>query len=148
VTAAGYAAGVMPNPTYEEVCFGMTGHNEAVLAVFDPAKISYEALLTTFWESHDPTHGMRQGNAIGTQHRSGIYVFDEDQRKAAEVPKIAYGQALASRGLGPITTEILDAGPFYFAEDYHQQYPARNPNGYCGLGSNGVSCQIGTGVAG
>jgi peptide-methionine (S)-S-oxide reductase len=148
VTAAGYAAGVTPNPTYEEVSSAMTGHNEAVLVVFDPAKVSYEALLKTFWESHDPTHGMRQGNDIGTQYRSGIYVFDKDQRTAAEASKLAYGKALAGRGLGPITTEILDAGPFYFAEDYHQQYLAKNPNGYCGLGGTGVSCQVGTGVAG
>jgi len=146
ITAAGYAAGVTPNPTYEEVCSGLTGHNEVVLVVFDPQKISYGALLRTFWESHNPTQGMRQGNDIGTQYRSGIYVFDEDQRRAAEASKAAYGQALASRGYGPITTEILDAGPFYFAEDYHQQYLAKNPGGYCGLGGTGVSCQIGTGV--
>jgi peptide-methionine (S)-S-oxide reductase len=147
VTAAGYAAGVTPNPTYEEVCSGLTGHNEVVLVVFDPKVLPYEALLKTFWENHDPTQGMRQGNDVGTQYRSGIYVFSEAQRIAAEASKAAYGQALAGRGYGPVTTEILDAGPFYFAEDYHQQYLAKNPNGYCGLGGTGVSCQIGTGVA-
>ena len=147
VTAVGYAAGITPNPTYEEVCSGMTGQNEVVLVVFDPKKISYEDLLKTFWENHDPTQGMRQGNDVGTQYRSGIYVFDEAQRKAAEASKAAYGQALSERGYGPVTTEILDAGPFYFAEDYHQQYLAKNPNGYCGLGGTGVSCQIGTGIA-
>jgi peptide-methionine (S)-S-oxide reductase len=147
VTAAGYAAGVTPNPTYEEVCSGLTGHNEVVLVVFDPKVLPYEALLKTFWENHDPTQGMRQGNDVGTQYRSGIYVFSEAQRMAAEASKAAYGQALAGRGYGPVTTEILDAGPFYFAEDYHQQYLAKNPNGYCGLGGTGVSCQIGTGVA-
>jgi peptide-methionine (S)-S-oxide reductase len=146
ITAAGYAAGVTPNPTYEEVCTGQTGHNEVVLVVFDPRKISYEALLKTFWESHDPTQGMRQGNDVGTQYRSGIYVFDENQRRAAEESRRAYAEALAGRGYGAITTEILDAGPFYFAEDYHQQYLAKNPNGYCGLGGTGVACQIGTGV--
>ena len=147
VTAAGYSGGVTPNPTYEEVCSGLTGHNEVVLVVFDPAKISYEALLRTFWESHDPTQGMRQGNDAGTQYRSGIYVFDEAQRKAAEASKKAYAEALSKRGYGSITTEILDAGPFYFAEDYHQQYLARNPNGYCGLGGTGVACQVGTGAS-
>jgi peptide-methionine (S)-S-oxide reductase len=147
VTAVGYAAGTTPNPTYEEVCSGMTGQNEVVLVVFDPKKISYEDLLKTFWENHDPTQGMRQGNDVGTQYRSGIYVFDEAQRKAAEASKAAYGQALSERGYGPVTTEIHDAGPFYFAEDYHQQYLAKNPNGYCGLGGTGVSCQIGTGIA-
>ncbi|WP_445502179.1 peptide-methionine (S)-S-oxide reductase MsrA [Microvirga sp. G4-2] len=147
VTAAGYSAGMTPNPTYEEVCSGMTGHNEVVLVVFDPKVTSYEALLKTFWENHDPTQGMRQGNDVGTQYRSGIYVFNEAQRKAAEASKAAYAQALAERGYGAITTEILDAGPFYFAEDYHQQYLAKNPNGYCGLGGTGVSCQIGTGIA-
>ena len=147
ITAAGYAAGVTPNPTYEEVCSGLTGHNEVVLVVFDPKVISFEALLKTFWENHDPTQGMRQGNDTGTQYRSGIYVFNEEQRKAAEASKAAYAEALASRGYGPITTEILDAGPFYFAEDYHQQYLAKNPNGYCGLGGTGVSCAIGVGVA-
>ena len=147
VTAVGYAAGHTPNPTYEEVCSGRTGHNEVVLVVFDPAKVSYERLLKTFWESHDPTQGMRQGNDVGTQYRSGIYVFDEDQRKAAEASKAMYARALADKRYGPITTEILDAPDFYFAEDYHQQYLAKNPSGYCGLGGTGVSCPIGTGVA-
>jgi peptide-methionine (S)-S-oxide reductase len=147
ITAAGYAGGTTPNPTYEETCSGRTGHNEVVLVVFDPKKISYEALLKTFWENHDPTQGMRQGNDVGTQYRSGIYVFDEAQKRAAEASKAEYGRALAARGYGPVTTEIVDAGPFYFAEDYHQQYLAKNPGGYCGLGGTGVSCAIGTGVA-
>ena len=147
VTAVGYAGGLTPNPTYEEVCSGLTGHNEVVLVVFDPKRVSYEELLKTFWESHDPTQGMRQGNDTGTQYRSGIYVFDEEQRRAAELSKAEYGRALAARGYGPITTEIVEAGPFYFAEDYHQQYLAKNPAGYCGLGGTGVACQIGTGVA-
>jgi peptide-methionine (S)-S-oxide reductase len=147
ITAAGYTGGLTPNPTYEEVCSGLTGHNEVVLVVFDPRRISYEALLKAFWESHDPTQGMRQGNDVGTQYRSGIYVLDEDQRVAAEATKRAYGEALAQRGYGTVTTEILEAGPFYFAEDYHQQYLAKNPNGYCGLGGTGVSCAIGTGIA-
>jgi peptide-methionine (S)-S-oxide reductase len=147
ITAAGYAAGITPNPTYEEVCSGLTGHNEVVLVVFDPAVLSYETLLRTFWENHDPTQGMRQGNDVGTQYRSGIYVFDAEQRAAAEASREAYARALAGRGYGPVTTEILDAGPFYFAEDYHQQYLAKNPNGYCGLGGTGVSCPIGTGIA-
>ncbi len=147
VTAVGYAAGPTPNPTYEEVCSGRTGHNEVVLVVFDPKKISYETLLKTFWESHNPTQGMGQGNDIGTQYRSGIYVFDEAQRKAAEESKAMYAKALADKRYGAITTEILDAPEFFFAEDYHQQYLAKNPSGYCGLGGTGVSCQIGTGVA-
>ncbi len=147
VTAVGYAGGATPNPTYEEVCSGRTGHNEVVLVVFDPKSIAYEELLRTFWESHDPTQGMRQGNDVGTQYRSGIYVFDEAQRRAAEASKAAYGRALAGRGYSAITTEIADAGPFYFAEDYHQQYLAKNPMGYCGLGGTGVACQIGTSVA-
>jgi peptide-methionine (S)-S-oxide reductase len=147
VTAVGYAGGATPNPTYEEVCSGRTGHNEVVLVVFDPKRIAYEDLLRTFWESHDPTQGMRQGNDIGTQYRSGIYVFDEAQRRAAEASKAAYGQALAGRGYGAVTTEVADAGPFYFAEDYHQQYLAKNPMGYCGLGGTGVACQIGTSIA-
>jgi peptide-methionine (S)-S-oxide reductase len=147
VTAAGYAGGLTPNPTYEEVCSGRTGHNEVVLVVYDPKKISYDRLLKTFWESHDPTQGMRQGNDVGTQYRSGIYVFSPEQRAAAEASKAAYGKALASERMGPITTEIVDAPPFYFAEDYHQQYLAKNPHGYCGLGGTGVSCPIGTGVA-
>jgi peptide-methionine (S)-S-oxide reductase len=147
ITAVGYAAGPTPNPTYEEVCSGRTGHNEVVLVVFDPKKISYEQLLKTFWESHDPTQGMRQGNDAGTQYRSGIYVFSEAQRGAAEASKAAFGQELAKRRYGAITTEILDAPPFYFAEDYHQQYLAKNPAGYCGLGGTGVSCPVGVGVA-
>lgn len=146
VTAVGYAAGLTPNPTYEEVCSGRTGHNEVVLVVYDPKKVSYETLLKTFWENHDPTQGMRQGNDIGTQYRSGIYVTSESQRKAAEASRAAYEAALAKQGYGAITTEILDAPAFYFAEDYHQQYLAKNPNGYCGLGGTGVACQIGTGV--
>ena len=146
VTAVGYAGGLTPNPTYEEVCSGRTGHNEVVLVVYDPKKLSYEKLLQTFWESHDPTQGMRQGNDVGTQYRSGIYVTSPAQRAAAEASKTAYQKALAARGLGAITTEILDAPEFYFAEDYHQQYLAKNPAGYCGLGGTGVSCPIGTGV--
>jgi peptide-methionine (S)-S-oxide reductase len=147
VTAAGYAAGHTPNPTYEEVCSGRTGHNEVVLVVFDPTKISYARLLKTFWENHDPTQGMRQGNDVGTQYRSGIYAFGAAQRQAAEASKESYAQALAARRFGPVTTEIIDAPDFYFAEDYHQQYLAKNPMGYCGLGGTGVACQIGTGVA-
>jgi peptide-methionine (S)-S-oxide reductase len=147
VTAVGYAGGLTPNPTYEEVCSGLTGHNEVVLVVFDPARLSYEGLLKTFWESHDPTQGMRQGNDVGTQYRSGIYTFDAGQKQAAERSKAAYQEALAAQGYGPITTEIVDAPEFYFAEDYHQQYLAKNPTGYCGLGGTGVACQIGVGVA-
>jgi peptide-methionine (S)-S-oxide reductase len=147
ITAVGYAAGHTPNPTYQEVCSGRTGHNEVVLVVYDPAKISYETLLKTFWENHDPTQGMRQGNDAGTQYRSGIYAYTPEQRKAAEASKAMYQKGLAARGYGAITTEILDAPEFYFAEDYHQQYLAKNPRGYCGLGGTGVSCAIGTGVA-
>ena len=147
VTAVGYAAGHTPNPTYQEVCTGRTGHNEVVLVVFDPKKISYEQLLKTFWESHDPTQGMRQGNDAGTQYRSGIYVTNPAQRKTAEASRAAYAGVLAAAGYGPITTEIVAAGPFYFAEDYHQQYLAKNPAGYCGLGGTGVSCPIGAGVS-
>jgi peptide-methionine (S)-S-oxide reductase len=147
VTAAGYAAGTTPNPTYEEVCTGLTGHNEVVLVVFDPKAISYETLLKTFWENHDPTQGMQQGNDVGTQYRSGIYVFDEAQRQAAEGSRDAYQRELTQAGYGTITTEILPAPSFYFAEDYHQQYLAKNPGGYCGLGGTGVSCPIGVGVA-
>jgi peptide-methionine (S)-S-oxide reductase len=146
VTAVGYAGGHTPNPTYEEVCSGMTGHTEAVLVVYDPKTISYEELLKTFWESHDPTQGMRQGNDVGTQYRSSIYYFNEEQRRAAEASKATYEKALKVSGLGPITTEIKPAPEFYFAEDYHQQYLAKNPHGYCGLGGTGVTCQIGTGV--
>jgi peptide-methionine (S)-S-oxide reductase len=147
ITAAGYAGGYTPHPTYEEVCSGRTGHNEVVLVVFDPKKISYERLLKTFWENHDPTQGMRQGNDVGTQYRSGIYVLTPAQRKAAEASKAMYEKALASRRYGPITTEILDAPEFYFAEDYHQQYLAKNPHGYCGLGGTGVSCPVGMAAA-
>src|SRR5215203_4984242 len=146
-TAVGYAAGFTPNPTYQEVCSGRTGHNEVVLVVYDPAKISYDTLLKTFWENHDPTQGMRQGNDVGTQYRSGIYVTTPAQRKAAEASKGVYEKALNAGRYGAITTEIADAGEFYFAEDYHQQYLAKNPMGYCGLGGTGVSCPIGTGVA-
>jgi peptide-methionine (S)-S-oxide reductase len=146
VTAVGYAGGLTPNPTYEEVCSGRTGHNEAVLVVYDPKQVSYEALLKLFFESHNPTQGMQQGNDVGTQYRSGIYYYSEAQRKAAEAAKEAYASALSSQGLGPITTEILPAPEFYFAEDYHQQYLAKNPRGYCGLGGTGVSCPIGTRV--
>jgi peptide-methionine (S)-S-oxide reductase len=147
VTAVGYAGGFTPNPTYEEVCSGRTGHAEVVLVVYDPKKISYEQLLKTFWESHNPTQGMRQGNDVGTQYRSAIYTFDDAQRKAAEASKAAYQKALSAKGLGTITTEIAPAGEFYFSEDYHQQYLAKNPAGYCGLGGTGVSCPIGVGVS-
>jgi peptide-methionine (S)-S-oxide reductase len=146
-TAVGYAGGHTPNPTYEEVCSGRTGHNEVVLVVYDPKKVSYEKLLKTFWENHDPTQGMRQGNDAGTQYRSGIYATTPAQKKAAEESKAMYGKALGAKRFGPITTEVLDAPPFYFAEDYHQQYLAKNPMGYCGLAGTGVSCPIGTGVA-
>jgi peptide-methionine (S)-S-oxide reductase len=139
-TAVGYAGGYTPNPTYREVCTGGTGHNEVVRVVFDPAAISYEALLRIFWESHDPTQGMRQGNDVGTQYRSAIYVYDESQRRAAEASREAYQRALGEAGYGPITTEIVDAPEFYYAEDYHQQYLAKNPDGYCGLGGTGISC--------
>ena len=146
VTAVGYAGGHTQNPTYEEVCSGRTGHTEAVLVVFDPAKISYEKLLKTFWENHNPTQGMRQGNDVGTQYRSAIYTLNDAQREAAAASKTAYQKALSTKGLGTITTEIAPAGAFYFAEDYHQQYLAKNPAGYCGLGGTGVSCPIPTGV--
>ena len=146
-TAVGYAGGPTPNPTYEEVCSGLTGHNEAVFVVFDPKRVSYEELLKTFFENHDPTQGMRQGNDVGTKYRSGIYVFSDAQREAAERAKTMYDAALKARGLGTITTEILPAPEFYFAEDYHQQYLAKNPQGYCGIGGTGVSCPIGTGVS-
>ena len=143
ITAVGYAGGHTPNPTYQEVCSGQTGHNEVVLVVYDPKKLPYERLLQTFWENHDPTQGMRQGNDVGTQYRSGIYTFTPAQRQAAEASKATYDKALKARRFDPITTEILDALPFYFAEDYHQQYLAKNPMGYCGLGGTGVSCPIG-----
>jgi len=137
-TAVGYAAGVTPNPTYQEVCSGMTGHNEVVLVAYDPNVISYEKLLKVFWESHDPTQGMRQGNDVGTQYRSGIYVYNDEQRQAAEASLKMYQEALGKAGYKAITTEILDAPEFYYAEDYHQQYLAKNPNGYCGLGGTKV----------
>src|SRR3954453_20877220 len=146
-TAVGYAGGHTPNPTYEEACSGRTGHTEVVLVVFDPNKVSYEKLLKTFWESHNPTQGMRQGNDVGTQYRSAIYTYSDAQKKAADQSKALYQKALAAKGLGTITTEIAPAGEFYFAEDYHQQYLAKNPAGYCGLGGTGVSCPIGVGVS-
>lgn len=139
-TAVGYAAGITPNPTYQEVCTGMTGHNEVVRVVYDPKVISYETLLKVFWENHDPTQGMRQGNDVGTQYRSGIYVYSEEQRKLAEASQNAYQQALSEAGYGTISTEILEAPEFYYAEGYHQQYLAKNPNGYCGLGGTRVAC--------
>jgi peptide-methionine (S)-S-oxide reductase len=145
-TAVGYAGGYTPNRTYEEVCSGRTGHAEAVLVVFDPAEISYQQLLKLFFESHDPTQGMRQGNDVGSQYRSAIYWTTQAQRDAAFAAKSAYEKALAAKSFGPITTEIAEAGPFYFAEAYHQQYLAKNPGGYCGLGGTGVACQVGTGV--
>ena len=145
-TAVGYAAGLTPNPTYREVCTGLTGHNEVVLVVFDPAKVSYDDLLKTFWENHDPTQGMRQGGDVGTQYRSGIYYFDEAQRAAAERSRDEYQRALTTAGYGRITTEILAAPDFYYAEDYHQQYLSKNPDGYCGLGGTGVACQAGVAV--
>jgi len=140
VTAAGYQAGMTPNPTYNEVCTGLTGHNETVRVVFDPAKMSLEKLLQLFWESHDPTQGMRQGNDTGTQYRSGIYTVSAEQRTAAEASRNAYQKALSNKGLGKITTEILDAPEFYFAEEYHQQYLVKNPDGYCNLGGVGIAC--------
>jgi len=146
-TAVGYAAGMTANPTYREVCTGMTGHNEVVLVVYDPKRISYGELLKTFWESHDPTQGMRQGNDVGTQYRSGIYYFDEAQRAEAERTKAEFQGALNKSGYGTITTEILPAPEFYFAEDYHQQYLSKNPDGYCGLGGTGVSCPVGVSTA-
>ena len=139
-TAVGYAAGHTPNPTYQEVCSGMTGHNEVVLVVYRPAELSFDSLLKTFWESHDPTQGMRQGNDLGTQYRSGIYYCNEGQREVAQLSLQRYQDKLADAGLAPITTEILPAGPFYYAEEYHQQYLHKNPGGYCGLGGTGVSC--------
>ena len=145
-TAVGYAAGSTPNPTYHEVCSGHTGHNEVVQVVFDPAKIDYDALLKIFWESHDPTQGMRQGNDRGTQYRSGIYTYSATQRAAALASREAYQAQLSAAGYGEITTEILDAPEFYYAEEYHQQYLAKNPGGYCGIGGTGVSCPVGVGV--
>lgn len=147
-TAVGYQGGLTPNPTYREVCTGRTGHAEVVRVVFDPRRISYDDVLRVFWESHDPTQGMRQGNDAGTQYRSAIYFHGDAQRRSAEASRDAYARALAARGFGPITTEIRQAPAFYYAEDYHQQYLAKNPDGYCGLGGTGVSCPIGTGVPG
>jgi peptide-methionine (S)-S-oxide reductase len=142
-TAVGYTAGSTPNPTYEEVCSGRTGHTEAVLVVFDPRVLTYEAVLQAFWEAHDPTQGMRQGNDVGTQYRSGIYWVDEAQRETAERSRDAFQPVLSAAGYGPITTEIAPAGQFYFAEEYHQQYLDKNPMGYCGLGGTGLSCPVG-----
>ena len=146
-TAVGYAAGLTPNPTYREVCTGRTGHSEVVLVVFDPAVVSYENLLRVFWESHDPTQGMRQGSDVGTQYRSAIYTYGEEQRRKAEASRAAYQQALDARGHGRITTEIREAPELYYAEGYHQQYLGKNPNGYCGLGGTGVTCPIGVTAA-
>jgi peptide-methionine (S)-S-oxide reductase len=146
-TAVGYAGGFTANPTYEEVCSGRTGHAEAVLVVFDPAQTSFAEMLRLFWENHDPTQGMRQGNDVGTQYRSAIYWADDDQRAGVEASRGAYAERLRDAGYSGITTEIAQAGPFYYAEDYHQQYLAKNPNGYCGLGGTGVSCPVGIGVA-
>lgn len=145
-TSVGYAGGFTPNATYEEVCSGKTGHNEVVRVVYDPAKISYEALLQVFWEGHDPTQGMRQGNDRGTQYRSGIYTYTDAQKTAANASKAVFAHRLSAAGYGMITTEIIDAPAYYFAEGYHQQYLAKNPNGYCGIGGTGVTCPIGTGV--
>jgi peptide-methionine (S)-S-oxide reductase len=142
-TAVGYAAGQTPNPTYREVCSGLTGHSEVVRVAFDPKRTSYEDLLKIFWENHDPTQGMRQGNDVGTQYRSGIYYYDDAQKEAALASREVYEERLRAAGLGPITTEILPAPEFYFAEDYHQQYLSKNPDGYCGLGGTGVSCPVG-----
>jgi peptide-methionine (S)-S-oxide reductase len=146
VTMVGYAGGFTPNPTYREVCSGLTGHNEVVRVVFDPARLTYADLLRVFWENHDPTQGMRQGNDTGTQYRSGIYTFSPDQQAIAEASRDAFGPRLRAAGYGAITTEILPAPPFYFAEDYHQQYLAKNPGGYCGIGGTGVRCPAGVGA--
>lgn len=146
-TAVGYAGGYTPNPTYEEVCTGRTGHNEVVLVVYDPSLITYEQLLKVFWEAHDPTQGMRQGNDVGTQYRSGIYTYTPEQQAAAIASRDAYRKALSAAGFPPITTEIVSAPPFYYAEDYHQQYLAKNPRGYCGIGGTGVACPVGTEVS-
>jgi peptide-methionine (S)-S-oxide reductase len=145
-TAVGYAGGLTPNPTYQEVCSGSTGHAEVVRVVFDPKRVTFDELLKLFWEAHDPTQAMRQGNDVGTQYRSAIYVADEAQRRAAEASRDAYAAALAAAGHGAVTTEIADAGEFYYAEDYHQQYLAKNPDGYCGLGGTGVACPVGLGA--
>lgn len=145
-TAVGYAGGFTPNPTYREVCSGMTGHAEVVLAVYDPGRLSYEDLLRVFWENHDPTQGMRQGNDVGTQYRSAIFTYDADQRRAAQVSRETYQRELQQSGFGAITTEIADAPELYYAEEYHQQYLAKNPDGYCGIGGTGVSCPVGAGT--
>jgi peptide-methionine (S)-S-oxide reductase len=145
-TAVGYAGGYTPNPTYREVCSGMTGHTEVVLVVFDPGKTQFESMLKVFWENHDPTQGMRQGNDVGTQYRSVLYTLSQAHREAAESSRAAYQDRLTAAGYGRITTEIADAPPFYYAEDYHQQYLAKNPGGYCGIGGTGVACSIGTGA--
>jgi peptide-methionine (S)-S-oxide reductase len=147
VTAVGYQQGISPNPTYEEVCTGRTGHAEAVKVVYDPRQVSYRELLKTFWENHDPTQGMRQGGDTGTQYRSGLYVTGDAQAAEAEAAREAYQLALGENGFGKVTTEIAPAGPFYYAEDYHQQYLAKNPDGYCGIGGTGVTCPIGVGVS-
>ncbi|WP_163991667.1 peptide-methionine (S)-S-oxide reductase MsrA [Pyxidicoccus caerfyrddinensis] len=146
-TAAGYAGGLTPNPDYREVCSGLTGHNEVVRVVYDPKKVSFEQLLRVFWENHDPTQGMRQGNDTGTQYRSGIYYTSEAQKRAAEASRDAYQKALQAKGFDTITTEIIPAPPFYYAEDYHQQYLEKNPGGYCGIGGTGVTCPVGVGVS-
>ena len=146
-TAVGYAGGLTPHPTYEEVCSGRTGHTEVVLVVFDPAVVSFAELLRVFWESHDPTQGFRQGNDVGTQYRSAVYTASDAQHQAAEASRAAYQERLTAKGFGPITTEVAPAGPFYFAEDHHQQYLAKNPGGYCGIGGTGVSCPVGLGPA-
>ena len=146
VTAVGYQQGITPNPTYEEACSGQTGHTESVLVVYDPTVVTFDDLLKVFWEGHDPTQGMRQGNDVGTQYRSGVYVTNDAQAAAAQASKAAYQVELSKQGYGQITSEIAPAGPFYFAEDYHQQYLAKNPQGYCGIGGTGVTCPIGVGV--
>jgi len=146
VTAVGYSGGFTPNATYQEVCSGRTGHNEVVLVVFDPSKVSYESLLQVFWEGHNPTQGMRQGNDVGTQYRSGIYTYSDAQEEAAKASMAAFQPRLMASGFGPITTEVVEAKPFYFAEDYHQQYLAKNPGGYCGVGGTGVTCPVGLGA--
>jgi peptide-methionine (S)-S-oxide reductase len=145
-TAVGYAAGHTPHPTYKEVCSGRTGHNEVVLVIYEPERLAYETLLSAFWEGHDPTQGMRQGNDVGTQYRSGIYTFDAEQKRRALASKEAFEARLREAGFGAITTEVLDAPPFYYAEEYHQQYLAKNPGGYCGLGGTGVTCPVGLGA--
>ncbi len=146
VTMVGYAGGITPNPTYNEVCSGQTGHNEVAQIAYDPSRLSYEALLKVFWEGHDPTQGMRQGNDVGTQYRSGIYTFGAAQASAAKASHQAFQERLTAAGYGPITTEVVPAPTFYFAEDYHQQYLAKNPGGYCGIGGTGVTCATGTGA--